>query len=538
MLQVVISLLFYVLMHYYIYRRISRGFALSPTRKAVIKLLLILLGGLFFIAHFIRIIFAVEIPSLFYPGIIWIITLPLLFTLFFLETGFSLIFPAKTHWWVTAALLLFAGFSFYISTVFRTGRDIPGYGAVIESMILPGFYFLANVIVYKIIAWSLKLPVKKRGILIIIFSAGAISIFLVGGIGLLSFLFGLYAVVYARLSAGLNLSKKTKRIVIVLLVCGFVISLPQMTYWGNGLGIDLLYFIGGLWYGMIVAGVSLFVIESGTALLFPRRAKLRVIIFLIILILYSGYAVFNASRVPQVKELTLPLKKLPEDMSGFTIVQWSDLHLGDLVTPTWLHKTIERTNALKPDLIVITGDLVDKGMDNSYINALQKLKARYGIIAVTGNHEYYSSRLAGFLEISKKVGIRVLRNESRIIARGIQIVGINDPTASGFGDREPNLRAAMKNLDPRKPVILLAHRPEFFEMAKKMGVDLQLSGHTHGGQFFPLTPLVYIFYSHPYGLYREDDTYLHTSCGTGIWGVPMRFLSFNEITRISLVKSK
>jgi predicted MPP superfamily phosphohydrolase len=300
---------------------------------------------------------------------------------------------------------------------------------------------------------------------------------------------------------------------------------------------------------------------------YPSHSRVRVIIVLTILALAYGYAVYNGSRVPVVKELTIPIKTLPKNMSGFTIVQLTDLHLGDIVSPGWLRKTVEKTNGLKPDLIVITGDLCDTANFEKYIDSLGKLKAKYGIIAVTGNHDEYS--IDTFLEIAARTGMRVLRNQWVTVAGGIQVVGIDDPTFHG-GDSMPDLKAAMKTpwhggpiccansfvsvfirflvrarhykeaatkkIDTEKPVILLSHQPDVFDEARQLGVDLQLSGHTHAGQIPPWNIVISLTYRYPYGLYRKGDSYIYTSSGTGLYEVPMRLMSNNEIVRITLVR--
>jgi predicted MPP superfamily phosphohydrolase len=264
-----------------------------------------------------------------------------------------------------------------------------------------------------------------------------------------------------------------------------------------------------------------------------------VIIILIILTLVSGYSAFNGSTILVVKELTVPVKTLPKNMSGFTIVHLSDLHIGNRLTEEWLKKTVKKTNRLNPDLVVITGDLSDiTGLDHKthyIIDHLSRLKAKYGIIAVTGNHEY-DEGLYTFPEITKETGILVLRNESATISEVIQVVGINDPFVGESGDKGPDLEAAMKDIDPQKPIILLSHRPKYFDEAIQYGVDLQLSGHTHGGQPPPWELLVGLAFKYSYGLYKVGDSYIHVSGGTGLYGVPMRLFTHNEITKITLTR--
>jgi predicted MPP superfamily phosphohydrolase len=286
--------------------------------------------------------------------------------------------------------------------------------------------------------------------------------------------------------------------------------------------------------------VPLFIVESILDLIWRSFRKQRVMILLMILALAGGYSLYNASRVPVVREVTIPLKKLPEEMSGFTIVQVSDVHLGDLVSPSWFEKTVEKINSLNPHLIVITGDLIDKGIGdgNRFLDSLKKLDARFGKFAVTGNHEYYNNRLHIFLDIAKKAGIQVLRNNSVTINGGIQLVGMNNWIAGRYDedDYPPSMNLAMRHVDKRKPVIMLYHSPEMFEPGIERGVDLQLSGHTHAGQIPPLNLISYLREDYFYGLYREGESYIYVTSGTGLYSTPMRLFSRNEIARITLTR--
>jgi predicted MPP superfamily phosphohydrolase len=541
MVGLIIFLLVYGLMNHYIYKRISLGFDFSSVRKTTLKLILTLAGGLYFMAYFVGFVFSINLYYLHYAGILWLYGIIFLFGLSFLETGLSMAFPQKKRWWVIGALVLFALVIFHLSNLTTYGEKIPGYHEISRKMIQAGGFFLVYFIIYKIIAETLKLPNKKRGGLIAVFSIGAIlkiMWFETGGIlaeiGGIPILIGLIAAVFARVSTGLELSKKMKVFMLILFCAGFCIYLPRFFPWGHEMDLHSLYYIAGLWFGFLAFAIPLFLLESGVSVFYPSHSRVRVIIVLTILALTYGYAVYNGSRVPVVKELTIPINTLPKNMSGFAIVQLTDLHLGDIVSPGWLRKTVEKTNRLKPDLIVITGDLCDTANFEKYIDSLGKLKAKYGIIAVTGNHDEYSIDI--FLEIAARTGMRVLRNRWVTVARGIQVVGIDDPTFHG-GDSMPDLEAAMKNIDPGKPVILLSHQPDVFDEARQMGVDLQLSGHTHAGQVPPMNIVISLTYRYSYGLYRRGDSYIYTSSGTGLYEIPMRLMSNNEIVLITLVKN-
>ncbi len=345
-----------------------------------------------------------------------------------------------------------------------------------------------------------------------------------------------YTIVYVRISSGLNLSRKNNKIVSIIFWTVLVVHaspwLPVVR------STSVLSYVGALCRGIFYIAEILFFLEIVFSLIFPSLSRRRVIIVLIILAIVSGYSAYNGSTVLVIKELTVPVKKLPKNMSGFTIVHLSDLHIGNRFTEKWLMRIVKETNRLKSDLIVITGDLCDiTKLDRKtlyIIDHLGKLKAKYGILAVTGNHEY-DEGLHTFPKIARESGIRVLRNESITVAGVIQIAGINDPLFRESGDRKPDLEAALKHINPQKPVILLSHRPKYFDEAIRYGVDLQLSGHTHGGQPPPYELMVGLAFKYSSGLYNVGDNYIHTSPGTGVYGVPMRLFTHNEITRITLI---
>jgi len=544
MLKWTIAIAAYIFMHYYSYKKISTGFGISTRWKIFFKLFLVFSGGLYFTAQFIHFMFLVPMHHIYivypliYGGFLWILALPTLCALCFLETGLSMTFPTMIRWWLRGIPVVFVIRLFILSRAIPYGKEIPAYHEISRGAIVLAIYLSAAVLLYKIITRALQLPGKKKGGLVIIFSIGPILGFFGVGVAAISLLFGFYAVVFARVSAGLELSKKIKRIILAVFCVGIIISLPQMLWWGNGLGIRLPYTIGGAWYGFIINAVTLFLLESGVALIFPSHPRRRVMIVLALLFVVSGYGIYNGLRAPIVKEIVIPIKKLPAGAPDFTIVQWSDIHLGDLVSPGWFRETVTITNNLKPDLVVMTGDIIDNGFEKEYIQPLKLLKTKFGILAVTGNHEYYFDRLNIFLKTAAEEGIRVLRNQFVTLPNGIQIAGINDPTAEEFGDAPPSLAAALENSDPQKTIILLSHRANFFKEAVRQGVDLQLSGHNHVGQLPILDLFIYLTLNYPYGLYREGDAHIYTSCGTGSWAIPMRILTRGEITRITLKKEQ
>lgn len=235
----------------------------------------------------------------------------------------------------------------------------------------------------------------------------------------------------------------------------------------------------------------------------------------------------HVARGPLVRRVRVPLVKLP--VSSYTIVQLTDVHIGPMIGRDFAEQMVRRVNALKPDLIVITGDLVDGHLAElrPHIEPLRHLRARDGVYCVTGNHEYYWDAEAWLLHI-KSLGIRVLRNEHVVVGDAIVLAGTDDSS------RNEDLPQAIAGRDPTLPLVLLAHHPRTIRRAAKAGVDLQLSGHTHGGQLLPWGYLARLFDPKVAGLARFDATWLYVSQGTGFWGPPLRVGTSCEISAITL----
>src|SRR5690606_38881361 len=236
------------------------------------------------------------------------------------------------------------------------------------------------------------------------------------------------------------------------------------------------------------------------------------------------------------------LRGLPSELAGLTIAQLTDIHVGPTIGRAFIEDLVRRTNALEPDVIAITGDLVDGSVAElgEAVRPLGELRARHGVFFVTGNHEYYSGadEWIAFLE---SIGIRVLRNERVTIEHegaAIDIAGVDDWEAKQFGNGHGrDLRKALEGRAPERKVVLLAHQPKQIDEAAELGVDLQLSGHTHGGQIVPFNFLVRLQQPYVAGLHDHGPTKLYVSPGTGYWGPPMRLGVAAEITRIELTPS-
>jgi hypothetical protein len=256
----------------------------------------------------------------------------------------------------------------------------------------------------------------------------------------------------------------------------------------------------------------------------------------------TAYAVSSALGSPQIHEVPVRLARLPRQLSGLSIAQITDLHVGRTIGEEEVRRVVAATNGLRPDVIAITGDLVDGSvrMLEQAVAPLAGLQARYGVYFVTGNHEYYSGA-AAWVEHLRRLGIRVLRNERVAIGdagASIDLAGIDDWRSAGMAPGHgPDLPAALAGRDPDRSLVLLAHQPRGVEEAARAGVELQVSGHTHGGQIFPFTLATALVYPYLHGLYGvkgADGSHIFVSRGTGYWGPPMRLGSPPEIARLVL----
>lgn len=255
----------------------------------------------------------------------------------------------------------------------------------------------------------------------------------------------------------------------------------------------------------------------------------------------SGAGVASALSPVAVNRVRVALERFSRAASGYRIVQISDVHVGPTIGREFITDVVARINALEPDLVAITGDLVDGSVDElrEHVAPLAHLRAKDGVFFVTGNHEYYSGA-DDWIAHLRSLGIRVLRNE-RVPIRGeegFDLAGIDDASSGGFGDGHgPDLEKALLGREDGRPVVLLAHQPRGIELADRLGVDLQLSGHTHGGQMFPWNFLVRLQQPFVAGLHRLARAQIYVSRGTGYWGPPMRVGAPAEITEIELVSA-
>jgi predicted MPP superfamily phosphohydrolase len=272
-----------------------------------------------------------------------------------------------------------------------------------------------------------------------------------------------------------------------------------------------------------------------------RIASAEAVPLLGLLVTLLGF--LNARRTAAVVKVDVPIKGLPPALQGFTLAQLSDIHVGPTIKQPYLRRIVDKVNALNADVVAITGDLVDGKVGElaAHTAPLADLKSRHGTFFVTGNHEYYSGAHAWVDEL-RRLGLTVLMNQHVVIQppghgdKPLVLAGVTDYSAGHFdpahrSDPEAALRGAPLNAVR----VLLAHQPRSAPAAAKAGFDLQLSGHTHGGQFYPWN--LFVRFQQPFtaGLHKLQNLWVYTSRGTGYWGPPKRFGAPSEITFLRLV---
>jgi predicted MPP superfamily phosphohydrolase len=257
---------------------------------------------------------------------------------------------------------------------------------------------------------------------------------------------------------------------------------------------------------------------------------------------FVGFGAYRAFEPPALKDLALKLPGLPRALDGFRVVHLTDIHVGGIIEHRFMRELVDRCNALKPDLLVITGDMVDGDVPTlgPAIAELRRSNARYGNYFCTGNHEYYSGA-DEWTQALPSLGATPLRNRFVPIGEpgaSFDLIGVDDwghRIGGGRGDGGYDLEAATKGRDLSRPAVLLCHQPMGFDDAVAKGVGLQLSGHTHGGQFFPATVVAEYLWRYPAGHFTLGDSHIFVSRGCGFWGPPLRLGSHSEIIQLTLL---
>lgn len=275
----------------------------------------------------------------------------------------------------------------------------------------------------------------------------------------------------------------------------------------------------------------------GTSWQLPLAPAVRCGGLAVAALVLAAFGTWQSLRVPEVRTVEVTLPNLPPSLDEFTIVQLSDIHIGSLLKGDWLRGVVAKTNALAPDLVAVTGDMIDGTPEAlaADIAPLGELRARHGVYGVTGNHEYYF-HAEEWLPVFERLGIEMLHNEHRVLSvKGVDLViaGLPDHTEQRFGGPGPDIGKALEGA-PEAVRVLLAHQPH--SVSANTGADLQLSGHTHGGLLLPMKILMASFNGgFVGGLYDVDGMKLYVSPGAGLWsGFSCRVGVPSEISRIVL----
>jgi hypothetical protein len=355
-----------------------------------------------------------------------------------------------------------------------------------------------------------------------------------------------------RLLSGLGMGPAGIALGIVLLIgCCLIIPLSMRTRvlqnrkladrlaWVGltAMGLFSSLFVLTLLRDVVLLGARLLLSGGQLALWIERSAQAT--LYLTLFITLIGLII--ARRQPGIVEIRIPVVDLPHALHGFSIAQISDVHVGPTIKRGFVEGVVRQVNDLKADMIAVTGDLVDGTVQqlSAHTAPLAGLTARHGAYFVTGNHEYYSGERAWTEEIGR-LGLRVLKNEHVVLKHdgaSLVLAGVTDLSAHHFdpaqrSDPAAALRGAPADAGAR---ILLAHQPSSAPAAANAGFDVQISGHTHGGQFWPWNFFIHFFQPFSSGLHRLKNLWIYVSRGTGYWGPPNRFGVPSEITRIRLV---
>jgi predicted MPP superfamily phosphohydrolase len=298
-------------------------------------------------------------------------------------------------------------------------------------------------------------------------------------------------------------------------------------------------FLLGAWATFIVLWVPIDVVRHLDG--FHHLHQTQWIMGAIVIVSFglAGMGLEEALSGPSVVEVEIPTPGLPPELEGLRIVHISDLHIGPMIRFGYVEQVVRMAMELKPDLMAVTGDMADGTAEvlAAQVQSLSNLKAPLGVYFVTGNHEYYWG-VQGWLKKAKELGFITLVNENRVLnvnGASMLVAGVTDTTAEHFLPEHRSDPAKAATSDQKTAYkLLLAHRPGSCIQAEPLGFDLQLSGHTHGGQFFPFSALIRFFHKYYRGLNRHGRMWVYVNPGTGYWGPPHRFLVPAEITLLRL----
>lgn len=304
-----------------------------------------------------------------------------------------------------------------------------------------------------------------------------------------------------------------------------------------------IYYMGiAIYLLMIFFSTDLFLILNKKLNLFPNikdKSLLFTIIFFILIIGLMALGSFNAKH-SYVKNYDIKVdKEFKEDKLNIVLI--SDIHLGDIIGTSRLKSMVNEINPLNPDIVLISGDLIDSSIqpfiENNMASELGKIKSKYGTFFSLGNHDLFDNKMEELSSLLEKEGITVLRDDYKLVNDSFYVVGRDDISIARFKYKRKDLKDIIKDIDSTKPIILIDHTPSSINDSIDSNIDLQVSGHTHKGQLFPFNFITKGIFENHYGYMKKDHFNMVVTSGYGTWGPPIRIGSRSEIVNITLQKS-
>ena len=351
-------------------------------------------------------------------------------------------------------------------------------------------------------------------------------------------------IIKKRLINKLDLNYKTKKYLSILLYLTFfgVLLYPLARYnpivpnWfyfllSLPIGVIFLTFIITLFHEIISFGFSKTKYTKNRREFFKKSLDISVI---------SAILATNAKAIDNARDIELEIVevKIKDLKQPYTVIQLSDIHIGGLITKSFISNLVKKVNILNPDVVVITGDLVDTKLEYAKpaLDELKNITSKYGTYFIVGNHEYFHG-VEPIIDYVNSLNIKTLENENVYIGekdKGFYLAGVYDRFGEKYGAYKPDINKALEN-SKNEPTILLAHQPKYIEEIDTKKIDLVLCGHTHGGQIFPFNFLVKLQQPYVKGLHQHNNTtQIYVNKGTGFWGPPMRLGASSEITILKL----
>lgn len=328
---------------------------------------------------------------------------------------------------------------------------------------------------------------------------------------------------------------------LALLTAAFLSPLTMfLKRYPHGPLLEVAYAAGYAWMGIIMVAAFVFYCSDLTAIGLRRlpwfQPQFHAGATLALLACITAWGIYGGQKVPAIKQIAIPFKDLPPELEGFKIAQISDMHIDSNWKLRQFAGIVDEINAAKPDLVLVTGDLIDPGIACApgLAELAGKIKSRFGLYGSLGNHEYYYG-LDSSMELYKAFGIKLLRNEARLVG-GLRLIGLGDIHTEHLTEEE--VTGQLKKNSNGEFTIVMSHQPVFYPAIAAAGKYLVLSGHTHKGQIFPFHVFTKLFYKYFYGLYRIDDSVFYVTSGAGTWGPALRWLAPAEIPVITLVKGE